>query len=31
MDGTNSAEILQKIYTGYQDILNTNLRINWYL
>lgn len=28
MDGTNSAEILQKIYTGYQDILNTNLRIN---
>lgn len=28
MDGTNSAEILKKIYTGYEEILNNNLRIN---
>lgn len=31
MDGTNSAKILQQMYEGYQNILNTNLRINWYL
>jgi hypothetical protein len=28
MDGTNSAKILQQMYEGYQNILNTNLRIN---